>query len=125
MRNFLILPMLLFSLSTFASSKWEFVGGNTRNDIYFIDGNSYQKSGDSITFWMRTNYGERTELGDLSDKTQITINCRTREWIRRYMMTYDDKNNEGRNTDSFAAKSPWSPIAPDTITWSVMKHVCK
>ena len=125
MRNFLILPILLFSLSTFANSKWEFVVESTSKDMYFIDSNSYQKSGDSITFWTLTNHGKRTEFGDLSSKTQETINCRTREYIMRYIMTYDDRNNQGKITLSRAAKDSWKPIAPDTIDWTLMKHVCK
>ena len=125
MRNFLILPMFLISLSTFAGSKWSLVAMSADKDMDYVDGNSYQKSGDSITYWQLTNYGERTESGEFSDKIQNTINCRTREKIGRYMMTYDDQNNNGKMVLSFAMKDSWRPIAPDTINWSVMKHVCK
>ena len=125
MRVILILPILLLAISAAANSKWEFVGRNDINDIFYIDSNSYQKSGDSITYWAIRNYGERDKWGDLSSKNQYTINCRTREVITRYLITYDDRDSNGKITDSFASKSSWSPIAPDTINWSIMKHVCK
>ena len=125
MRIFLILPMLLLTMSAAASSKWQYVVESNKKDMYFIDSNSYQKSGDSITFWTLTNYNERNEFGDLSDKSQNTINCRTREIILRYMMNYDDRDNKGKMTSSFAVKDSWKPIAPDTVNWSLMRHVCK
>lgn len=125
MKKLLILPILLFSLSSFASSKWDFVTANMDGDMYYIDVNSYQKSGDLITYWRFRNYGGRDEVGDLSSKSQYTINCRKREIIGRYLITYDDLNNNGKITASFALKNSWMPIPPDTIFWEFMKYICK
>lgn len=120
-----IAVFLLIAIEARGNSNWELVGNNTTGDMFFVDKNSYQKSGDSITFWQRDNYVERDKFGDLSSKSQLTINCRTRERIRRFLMTYDDINNQGVVTHSAVSKDSWKPIAPDTVNWALMMHVCK
>jgi hypothetical protein len=120
-----IAALLLIVIDARANSKWELITTSVDNDEFFIDANSYQRSGDSITFWARRNFGKRDIDGDLSSKSQLTINCRTRERIGRYFMTYDEINNLGKNTYSAVSKSSWTPIAPDTINWALMMHVCK
>ena len=125
MKRVLIIALLLGALGARANSNWEFVTISVDNDIFYVDRNSYQKSGDSITFWQRDNYGERDKNGDLSSKSQSTINCRTREHIRRFLMTYDDIDNKGKLTYSAVSKDSWKPVAPDTIKAAFMRHICK
>jgi hypothetical protein len=109
-----------------ANSNWVFIGLSVDDMKFFIDANSMQRSGDSVTFWQRVNYPQRNAYGDYSSKVQYTINCRTREIITRHLMFYDDLNNFGKLTDSFGAiNQMWSPIAPDTVHWSMFKNVCK
>lgn len=120
------LALVLVSFASKANSKWGFVVISSEKDIFFIDYNSIQKSGDSVTFWVRSNFNERTMNGNLSDKVQLTINCRRQERIGRYYIFYDDINNNGRITSSSPAIEPkWEPIAPDTINWSLYEVVCK
>jgi hypothetical protein len=127
MQKILITFMLvLVSVTSNASSKWILID-KSANATFFVDLNSLQKSGDSVTFWRRANYSQRDQYGNLSSKNQITINCRTRERISRYFMTYDDINNEGKLTNSFAVGTDekWEPIAPDSINWGFFEVVCK
>lgn len=125
MKNIVAISLLSFAMSAYANSNWELVAVSSDNDKNYVDKNSYQKSGDSITFWKRTNYGKRDEFGDLSSKMQLTINCRTREIIIRYLMNYDDWDNSGKITYNKVAKDSWSPIPPDTVNWALLKYVCK
>jgi len=126
MKKLLLICFFVLSISnSFAISKWEFATKGVNNDVIYVDMNSFQRSGDSITFWMMSNYDKRTEYGDLSTKSQITINCRTRERIYRYMMFYDDTNNNGRLTSQSNPVDAWTPIAPETMMWSVYMLVCK
>ena len=111
------------SLPTYAAD-WVLIGRNTGGNIIFVDKSSLQRDGDSVTFWYRTNYNER-ELGNLSNKMQLTINCRRREMIVRYMMTYDDIDNRGHLTNSFVPKKQnWRPIPPETTLSEMMVFVC-
>ena len=107
-------------------SNWIYVTTNSAEDDYFVETASVQKQGDSITFWYRCNYKERSKTGVLSSKMQKTFNCRTREYIDRYAMFYDDLNNNGQVTASFKpSSSSWDPIPPDTSLWTIYKFVCK
>jgi hypothetical protein len=108
------------------ASNWVLTDKNVDGDSFFIDTKSITRSGDSVTFWVRTNYVTRSPTGTLSTKTNDTVNCRTRETITRHYMTYDDLNNLGKLIQSFPAVTPkWEPIAPDSINEVLMKFVCK
>ena len=109
-----------------SASNWVYVDKNSYGDAFFVDSQSTQRSGNSVTFWEKVNYGTRGKYGDLSAKLNSTINCKTREKINRYSMFYDDLDNTGKLTTSGATTSEqWEPIAPDTITEGIMKFVCK
>jgi hypothetical protein len=125
MKKLLFIVLMIPLLAS--ASNWVKVGKSTDGDIFFIDTQSMNRSGDSVTFWVKVNYPTRTESGNFSSKTNKTINCRTREIIFRHFMFYDDLNNNGKLTNSFAALASdvWQPIAPDTMNESAMKFVCK
>ena len=94
MKTFLSVVMsVIVSVNAYANSNWIYLATSNSGTVTFIDKNSMQKSGDSITFWILDNFAQRAEFGDLSAKKQRTINCRTRETILRYIMTYDDINS--------------------------------
>ena len=108
------------------ASNWVYVGKASNSNTFFIDNQSISRSGDSVTFWVKTNYASRDSYGDLSSKINQTINCRTRELIHRYFMFYDDLDNKGKLTISTAPPSPtWEPIAPDTVNELLLKFVCR
>lgn len=116
--------LFLVSSVSLASANWIIV--SETNEIEFsIDSKSIQKNGDSITFWTRRNYAQRTKDGILSTKDQITINCRTRDRTFRYMQTFDGNNNSGKIIDTFQTDSKWEPIPPETIMWTYFEFVCK
>jgi hypothetical protein len=126
MKNKLFLIWFFFSINAYSNSNWVYVIKDVPGNINFIDNKSIQKSGDSITFWVRTNFIERDKFGDLSTKIQNTINCRTREIIGRHYMFYDDLNNTGKLTlNTGSTNEKWTPIAPDTVNWGMYTHVCK
>jgi hypothetical protein len=125
MKKFVFIALFFLSITSHASTSWILVAETSSGDQIFIDRNSIQKSGDSRTFWVLSNFKERKE-GDLSSKVQRTINCRTREMIGRYYMFYDDINNMGKLTNNINNdKGKWDPIAPETIGWDFMIFVCK
>lgn len=122
---FLIISLLL-SFNSYAQTNWSYMTTNQDGDDYYIEKNSIQNQGNSVTFWYRSNYKERTKFGDLSSKVQKTFNCRTQEHITRFAIFYDDLNNDGRvTTKSQPSNSSWAPIIPDTVTWSFYQSLCK
>ena len=126
MKTFLLVVMsVIVSVNAYATSNWVYLTTSVAGWDFFIDKNSMQKSGDSITYWELVNFGQRNEYGNLSAKTQHTINCRTRETIMRYLMLYDDINNTGKLTHSGGATDSWKPIAPDTLNWDKFQFTCK
>ena len=114
----------MVTLPTYAAN-WVYVGENTSGNIYFIDKSSLQKDRNSVTFWYKVNFKQRSSQGDLSEKNQYTFNCHRREMIFRYITTYDDIDNGGRNTSSFVPRDKWEPIIPETVTWAMMMFVCR
>ncbi len=125
MNKILALILLVASVNSHASSNWIYLTSNVHNDDFYIERNSVQKDGDSVTFWVRRNFAERAQNGDLSEKIQRTINCRRREVTLRFIHTYDDIDNAGKQTSNFKPNASWAPIAPDTVMWSIMRFVCK
>ena len=124
MKKLLFMVLMIPLLAN--ASNWVYVDKNSYGDTFFVDSQSTQRSGNSVTFWEKVNYGTRGKYGDLSAKLNSTINCKTREKINRYSMFYDDLDNTGKLTTSGATTSEqWEPIAPDTITEGIMKFVCK
>ena len=124
--RFLVLAFFLctVSLPTYAAD-WVLISVARDEKTYFVDKSSLQRDGNSVTFWTKVNFKNRSSYGDLSNKVQLTINCSRRETIFRYMMFYDDIDNGGRLTDSFDPKDNWQPIAPETVKWSIMEFVCR
>ena len=124
MKRILLFSVIILSaFNIYASAKWTLIA-NTANGVFFIDASSIQKSGDSYTFWQKTNFDKRRDNGDLSSKVQRTFNCRTRESIYRYMMFYDDIDNNGNLTGSFKPNGDWNPIPPESTSWRFYEYVC-
>ena len=121
---FLFSVIILSAFNIYAGTQWLLITDSTDGDLFFIDTNSIQKSGDSYTYWSKANFAKR-EDGDLSSKTQRTINCRTRETISRYIINYDDIDNNGKITSSLTPKRGWIPIAPDSINSAFYDYLCK
>ena len=125
MKKLLFVIFFMIAFNSNAQSNWVFVSSNTVQDDYFVDKSSIQTQGNSVTFWYRSNYKQRTEFGDLSSKVQSTINCRTREIIARYSMFYDDIDNGGQLTIAKKPNPYWAPIPPNTVVWNLYKFICK
>ncbi len=121
-----LLFLLIFVSEIAYSANWVRVSNSVDGDVLFVDISSIQRSGNSVTFWSKMNFGKRDSLGDLSSKTQREINCRTRELKNLYLMTYDDFDNQGRLThsDKFRDQS-WTPIPPETLNDATRRFVCK
>ncbi len=122
----LMIPCFASALKVEGASDWVMVGKGSTGDVIFIDKQSIKRIEDSVTFWDRTNFSSRNQDGNLSFKTSITVNCRTKESILRYFMAYDDLDNRGILTESFAAPATatWEPIVPGSAYAKEMQFVC-
>jgi len=56
--NIIIVLTLQFFIATTvnANSNWLYIGDSIEDIRFFIDKNSMQSSGNSVTFWQRLNY---------------------------------------------------------------------
>jgi hypothetical protein len=116
---------LLFSFAAAsASSNW-IVIDESKEVVFAIETYTIQKNSESITFWARRNYNKRQKDGSLSAKEQITINCRTRDRIFRFIQTFDGNNNSGEIVNTIDRGGSWQPIPPDSIMMSYYEFVCK
>jgi len=124
-RVFVMVGVVLAMAPTLGfAAKWMPIG-TSGGDAFFLDTDSIQTSGDSVTFWYKRNYGERDRHGDLSSKIQVSINCARRDTITRYGLFYDDTNNKGKVTSQEQSKGgQWSPIPPDSVIDEMRKWVC-
>jgi hypothetical protein len=123
MKKIVVIIITIFPIFSYAN-RWVEVTSSS-DARYYVDTQSIQKSGNSVTFWEKSNKNKRDEFGDLSAKANSVINCRTRETKILYLMTYDDFDNNGKLTASISpTKAEWKPIAPETISEFIMKFVC-
>ncbi len=117
----LVAFVVLLSLTCRANAAtWVQVG-----EGHFIDTASIQRSGQSVTFWVRGNHDQRQQDGSLSSKVQSTINCMRKEHIGRYYISYEDVDAKGRVILSTALDVKWTPIAPDSNGEMYMRFVCR
>jgi len=125
MRKIILLFGFFFCSSVLAQSNWIYIGTNRKDVTYFVDRNSIQRSGDSVTYWVKNSFPVRDPDGNLSSKIQWSINCRTREYIMRYGIFYDDLDNKGEITASGVPKPSWRPLSPDSMMEAIYRFVCK
>ena len=117
--------IILSAFNIYASSRWVYITADTNNKDFFIDANSITQSGDSYTYWTKVNFEKRDADGDLSTKSQFTINCRTRELILRYYVFYDDIDGNGSIRISRKATGSWEPIVPESVNSAYYSYICK
>ena len=127
-----LLLLLILISETAYSANWVKVAATADGqEVIFIDTQSIQRSGNSVTYWEKVNNSTRTKQGDLSSKLQKTINCVTRDFRVLYFIFYDDLNNQGKVTSSFSADTlpedlkSWRPIVPESVMESSRKYLCK
>jgi hypothetical protein len=125
MKKIVFLFGLLFCSSVFAQSNWINVTLDASGIEWFVDVNSIQRGGNSVTFWTKRNYQVRNKFGVLSIKAQHTVNCLTRDEIVRWYVTYDDRDGNGKIIKTWEPKDSWEPIAPDTVMETIYLLVCK
>ena len=126
MKRILLFSVIILSaFNIHASSRWVYITTGANSHEFFIDANSIAKSGDSNTYWAKVNYEKRDVDGDLSAKSQLTINCRTREVILRYFIFYDDVDGNGIVRISSKATGGWVPIEPDSVNSAYYDYICK
>ena len=117
--------VVLFCPSLAIAANWVFIAKSVDGTSYFVDTQSMQKSGNSVTHWVKANYSDRDSIGNLSAKIQFTTNCARRERIMRYSFFYDDTNNQGKVISGPATNSQWIPVQPESMSESIMKFVCR
>ena len=123
MKKIVFLFGLIFCSSGFAQSKWVYMY-EVRKSQHFMDVNSMLRNGDTVTYWKKENYLVR-EDNVLSNKAQVIINCRTRDYFLRWLILYDDQDNNGKILASFAGTNPWAPIPPESLLEEDYRLVCK
>ena len=121
------LMVMLFTVTHQShAAEWKSVGVDTQGNSHLIHMGLLQRSGDSVTFWKMVNFGTRDADGVLSSKSQWTVNCARREHTLRYVMHYDDTNNQGMLIWSGAPpKTTWKPVAPETVADESLRMVCR
>ncbi len=120
----LLLALIFLPLVSYASN-WVFVSENNTGTKFKIDTTSITRNGNEVTFWEIMNYGKRSDTGNLSGKSQSSINCRTKEYSTKYMQLFSDYDAQGVLNSQFNVPITWAPIPPDTSYETVMKFVCK
>lgn len=125
MRKLLFICGIFFVTSVFATAEWINIGSNRNNDRFFIDVNSIERSGDSVTYWVKVNNAARDANGSLSSKDQYIIHCQARQFAPRYLISYDELDNNGRILVARESKNSWSPIPPDTMIYLHFQLLCK
>jgi hypothetical protein len=124
-KNLFFISLLLFGLNVNAEANWILIGKNTGGDQFFLDKNSIERNGDVVTFYRRQNFAQKTEKGDMSSKTQASVNCRTREQLALTIMLFDKANNLGKETRKFTFDDTWKPIASGAVSWYFLQYVCQ
>jgi hypothetical protein len=61
MRKYLMLALVFAASGAVAApANWQLVGSNTSGSTYEVDWNSLQRSGSTVTFWVRVKYAAST-----------------------------------------------------------------
>jgi hypothetical protein len=114
--------LILFAsiASPAAASDWRSVGSNVSGSKYSIDASTVARSGDTVTVWVKTEYGKPSENGVTGYKARREIKCPTAMF--RDLQTVYFRGDVVSSTSG--AEDPRA-AAPDSIAESVVQAACK
>lgn len=107
-----------------AAAEWTFIGKNSGGDQYFIDLATLKK-GARPRAWFMTNYAERTELGDLSDKILREADCgaeKTRFLASRF---YTEPMGGGIPSGTNDKPREWTYVTPGGVDEEIFRILCR
>lgn len=122
MRKYLMLALVFAaSAATAAPANWTLVGTNTSGSTYEVDSNSVQRSGTTVTFWLRTKYGAGSvQEGQADGYVALRkADCSDRSYAdtqTNYMKDGKVFNTSGQEEKRYAS--------PGSIAAAVIDKVC-
>ena len=97
---------------------------DVENRIYYIDLGSMRKDGETRTFWILSNFKQRSQYGDMSSRMKEVINCKKETLMHLQFSAFTQTNLGGAMTADYTPDAKWNHIAPQTVNAEKMRIVC-
>ena len=123
--HFLCFATALISSAT-AFADWEPVGHSAQAHL-LIDAKTIKIAGGKAKVWVLANFVSPARIENTvsnSSKTFFEYDCKE---VRSRVLTtyfYSEKDSKGNVNAAEFDVMPWVPVAPETISMSVLKRIC-
>ena len=119
---------LLILIASPAWAGWEKVTETKDGDLLFFDRDTIRREGSRVKFWELANLVKPNVVGGreyLSMRSRIEIDCKQEQQRHMTITAFAGLFANGEQIATVTDLGQWKDIAPDTVTWTILKTVCK
>jgi hypothetical protein len=113
------LALAIVATPAAAAVDWRSVGTNTSGSKYWIDASTMTRDGDTVTVWVKTEYGTPGPNGTTNYKARREIRCRTKSYRDLQTVYY-----RGADVNSTSGVEETSTAAPESMAEAVVDKAC-
>ena len=118
--------LVLSGISTPAwSTDWQYVATTTTNAKWYVDLDSYRRTGNAVNYWVKIDFSEDSTVPYREEKRNFRAKCAERQ---TKILSFVEYNADGsvRNSQNLPdyGDTNMNNVVPDTIGESVLKFVC-
>lgn len=122
MKYLLVLAMLITSP---AWAGWSFVTSSEEDAEVLVDFDTLRKEGNLRRIWQLFNLAPNDKYGWGSVRSRVEFDCKNETLKTLSYSVYSNKFASGSVIHRRDDEQPKRDIAPETISWTVLKEVCK
>ena len=120
----LLLASLFLLISNLAGAKWELVGFDVEENIYYVDLSTKRAVNNFPRAWALVSY-PKVMLNYMSYRYLLEIDCKEERARVLSGTWFSEATALGKIVNSHDSLSPWSYIAPDSMNSKFMNLLCK
>ena len=120
----LMLASLLLLISSSVWAKWELVGFDVEENIYYVDLSTKRVVNNFPRVWSLVSY-PKVMLNFMSYRYLLEIDCKEERARVLSGTWFSEATALGKIVNSHDSSSPWSYIAPDSMNTKFMNLLCK
>lgn len=125
LRLFFSILIAILSFNT-AYADYQLIYTAKDKSKYYIDLTTRSFEGNTVTVMEYTNYGKRTDLGEMSVRALVEYECSKKMWRTLHLMSYSEHNFEGVLVAELKKyDAVWRKIVDGQISMFLFNQVCK
>jgi hypothetical protein len=119
--------LLLMLIASPAWAEWEELAKNERGALIFLNRDTIRQEGSRVKFWQLTNLAKPNVLDGreyLSMRSRVEIDCKQEKQRFMTITAFASLFASGERISEITDVGQWRDIAPDSVSWKLLKTVC-